>query len=160
MDIGKWGSRAADAVKKYRWPVLVLILGLVLLMLPTGSKTEKKAEAPRQTQAPQPDIQAQLEAILSQIQGVGKVKVMLTQAAGERYVYQFDEDTGKETVIITDGDRNESPVISQVLPPEFLGAIIVCQGAKEPAVKLAVVEAVSKLTGLSSDRISVSFSIH
>ncbi len=154
MDIGKWGSKAADAVKKYRWPLLILILGVVLLILPTGSREEKEVETPQQTQT-EPDIQTQLEIILSQIQGVGKVKVMLTVAAGEQYVYQYDEDSGKETVIITDGDRKESPVISQVLPPEYLGAIIVCQGARDPSVKLAVVEAVSKLTGLSSDRISV-----
>jgi stage III sporulation protein AG len=58
-------------------------------------------------------------------------------------------------VIITDGNRNQKPVISQVIPAKYLGAVIICQGADQPTVRLAIVEAVSKLTGLGTDRVCV-----
>jgi stage III sporulation protein AG len=98
------------------------------------------------------------------MQGVGRVKIMLTVMEGERMIYQADEDvtTGdnnstvrNETIILTDSERNQHALISQILAPRYLGAVIVCQGADDPYVKWAVVEAVSKATGLGADRISV-----
>ena len=88
---------------------------------------------------------------------------MLTVAAGEKIVYQTDEDisggenvtTRIETVIVTGTDRAQTGLIQQVNPPTYLGAIVVCQGADRPAIRLAIVEAVSKVTGLGSDKISV-----
>ena len=58
-------------------------------------------------------------------------------------------------MIITDSDRKEEGLITQVDPPVYQGAIIVCQGADRGAVRLAIVEAVSRVTGLGADRISV-----
>jgi hypothetical protein len=36
-----------------------------------------------------------------------------------------------------------------------MGAVIVCQGADKPVVRLAIVEAVADATGLSTDTITV-----
>ena len=109
------------------------------------------------------DITEELTEILCQIEGAGRVKVMLTAATGETTVYQQDEDITsgengsirRETVIITDSDRGQSGLVQQVNPPEYLGAIIVCEGADRAAVRLSIIEAVSKVTGLGTDRISV-----
>ncbi len=164
MDINTVGTKLLEGIKRFRYPLLVLVVGIVLMLLP--GEREAAQKAPQTTQATQEkaDITQQLEQILGQIQGVGKVKVMLTQAEGESYRYQYDEDVSmsdgsstsrKDTVIITDADRNETPVISQILPPKYLGAVIVCQGAENASVKLAVVEAVARITGLGADMISV-----
>ena len=92
------------------------------------------------------------------------MKVLLTISKGEKKEYQTDEDqsyneTGndirKETVIIRDGEDNETALLIQIIAPEYLGAIVVCEGADDANVKLAVLEAVSKATGLRSDSISV-----
>ncbi len=156
MDMKKLGSTLPTLVKKYKYPILVLLVGVLLMCIPVSGK-EKASQQPLQTQPQEEqDLASQLEDILSQIQGVGSVRVLLTQASGEAYRYQYDESSDrKDTVIITDGDRNQSPVIQQILPPKYLGAVVVCQGAEAPAVKLAVVEAVSRLTGLGADTISV-----
>jgi hypothetical protein len=37
----------------------------------------------------------------------------------------------------------------------YQGAVVLCQGAADAAVRLAVVEAVSKATGLGADKICV-----
>jgi stage III sporulation protein AG len=163
MDIKEFGKKAAGLIGKYRYALLVLALGLVLMMVPIGNK-KTAVETPREETVTAKDPSAELAHILGQIKGVGKVQVLLTVKTGQTTVYQTDEDadhsdTGssirKETVIITDSDRNQHPVVMQVLPPSYLGAVIVCQGADEAGVRLAVVEAVSKATGLGADKISV-----
>ena len=79
-------------------------------------------------------------------------------------LYQTDDSTSYsdtsnttriDTVTVTDDTRNQTGLIQQVIPPTYQGAIVVCQGADSPAVRLAIVEAVSKVTGLGADRISV-----
>jgi stage III sporulation protein AG len=106
-------------------------------------------------------LQQELEQILSQIRGAGKVKVLLTELTGSQTVYQTDQDQRGEgssnikTVIIADKDRNQNGLVHRVDPPVYLGAVIVCQGGDSAAVKLAIVEAVASVTGLSTDRITV-----
>ena len=89
---------------------------------------------------------------------------MLTESMGEEIHYQTDEDQTvsadsdscrSDTVIVTGEDRGQSGLIRKVNPPTYRGAIVVCQGADRAAVRLAIVEAVSAVTGLGADRISV-----
>lgn len=151
-----------NTIKQYKYVALVLALGLLLMLLPQKDSQEAApAQIPAQT-AETPE--EKLEQILSQIQGVGKVKVLLSVAQGEQVVYVVDEDRSdatdsdslrRETVIVTDTERAQTGLISQVLPPTYLGAVIVCQGGDLPGVQLAVVEAVSDATGLTADKISV-----
>lgn len=158
-----WISKGYDYFKKYRYVILVLAIGLVLMLLPERTETET-TPIPTQPQMNSEDTSQQLEDILSQIQGAGRVKVLLTRATEEEILYQTNEDEShtadsssirQETVIIANSDRGETGLIQTVIPPTYLGAIIVCQGADSPTVKLSIVEAVSNATGLGTDRITV-----
>jgi len=161
MELLKWKASALDAIKKYRFAALVLGVGLLLMLLP-GKKQDVSAEEPQPT-VQTVTVTEELTQILAQIQGVGKVRVMLTVSTGETTVYQYDEDRKegdnpsfqKDTVIIADSQRNESGLVQQIVSPQYRGALVVCDGADQPSVCLAVVEAVSRITGLSTDRISV-----
>lgn len=109
---------------------------------------------------PRQDLQTGLEEILSQIQGAGRVRVLLTQREGERTVYQTDEDSTSsgirsDTVLLNGSDRSQTGLVQQVNPPTYLGAVIVCQGADSASVRLAIVSAVGSVTGLSTDKITV-----
>jgi stage III sporulation protein AG len=139
---------------KYRYVLIVIAVGLVLMLLPGTSG--KESEPTQQILETAPDIETELARILSKINGVGKVEVMLTMAHGQETCYQIDQ-RGEDysTVIISDSNRNELGLIRQVNPPVYLGAIVVCQGGDEPSVRLAIVESVAKVTGLGADRISV-----
>ncbi len=163
MDIRTLTKNIPKWFHKYRYPILILLIGLVLFTLP-GKKETPTQQRTQTVTTPTVDIDQNLTQILGQIQGVGKVRVMLTVAEGEKTLYQADEDTTagetssatqQDTVIITDANRTQQALVLQVLPPKYLGAVIVCQGADNPAVKWAIVEAVSKATGLGADRISV-----
>ena len=151
-------------IGKYKYMILVLLIGLALIMLP-DLKDETIQEPLSEVKPKQGgSVNEELSNILSKIQGAGDVHVYLTIAAGEKTIYQTDEDysmhtdtstTKIETVIVSSSDRGQSGLIQQVNPPQYLGALIVCQGADSPAVQLSIVDAVSKITGLGTNCISV-----
>lgn len=153
------GKNLAAWFRKYRYPIIILLVGFVLMLI--SGKTEKKDIQIQVTETkPQMDISTQLKQILAQMEGIGKVDLMLSISAGEKTIYQTDENQSNgalrtETVIITDSNRNQQALISQVQPITYRGAIIICQGADDPKIKLAIVEAVSRLTGLGADCICV-----
>lgn len=156
MDIKLVKGKIKALWQKYRYAILVLILGIALMMIP--GKSEKANEAPVHIQAEtQPDMEQRLEGILSQISGAGKVSVMVTVAEGELTLYQQDSDSGGrlDTVIVTDEKRNQQGLIQQILPQTYQGVIVVCQGANHASVRLSIIEAVSKVTGLGTDKIVV-----
>ncbi len=163
MDRVELREKALDALKKYRYVLPVLLVGVILMLLPEG-KVEEMPPATPIVESKTMDLQTALENILRNVEGAGKVQVLLTPAAGERVVYQTDEnintgestkDIRRETVIITDSGRSESGLVQQVLPPVYQGAIVLCQGADSPTVRLFIVEAVAKATGLSTNHITV-----
>lgn len=164
MDFIELGKNAGRYLKKYSYVALILGVGILLMLLPSGNSDTEAQTDPTTSTQPQQSTQEALEEILSQIQGAGKVKVLLTVAAGESIVYQTDENstagtdsstTKIETVIITDAGKAQQGLVQQVNPPVYLGAVVVCQGADSAAVRLAVTEAVADATGLSTDKISV-----
>ena len=164
MEISRHLERIQKQLGKYKYAGLILVIGVALMCIPWENKVSSANEPIREPEAVSLTIEEQLEKILSQLQGAGNVQVMLSISDGEKTIYQYDEDAvirdgessiRTDTVIITDGDRNQKPVISQVIPVKYLGAVILCQGADQPAVRLSIVEAVSKLTGLGADRICV-----
>ena len=159
MDWVATRDKILNFAKRYWYVLLVLLIGLGLMALPTEEQDRVTSVSQPETQ-PQ-ILQQELEQILSQIRGAGKVKVLLTELTGSQTVYQTDQDQRGEdssnikTVIITDKDRNQNGLVHRVDPPVYLGAVIVCQGGDSAAVKLAIVEAVASVTGLSTDRITV-----
>lgn len=160
MDWVTLRSRGKELVRKYRYVLLVVLAGLFLMALPDGENTKAAPEPAAAETEPRQDLQTGLEEILSQIQGAGRVRVLLTQREGEQTVYQTDEDSTSsgirsDTVLLNGSDRSQTGLVQQVNPPTYLGAVIVCQGADSASVRLAIVEAVGSVTGLSTDKITV-----
>ena len=146
---------------KYKYPILVALVGLGLMLLPSEQEPNTPTEPPRTVEH---SLEEKLEALLGQIQGAGQVSVLLTEKEGCQTLYQTDSQTDADesgsrrtddTVLIEDENRTESGLVRQTLGPVYRGAVILCQGADDPTVKLAVVEAVRCVTGLGADQISV-----
>ncbi len=147
---------------KNKYAILVVLIGAGLMLIP--SSPSKDALPPEQETVAQRNPQEELEDILYQIEGVGKVSVLLTVLEGEQTLYAYDEDdndangstsTRRDAVLVTDSQRNQSGLVLQRIPPVYQGAVVVCQGGDDPRVRLAVVDAVSNATGLGADRITV-----
>ncbi len=161
MEIKQITGKLQGLIGKYKYAVIILIIGIILMLIP-GKKVQKQQSVAENL--PQNESysvsSAELVEILQSIDGAGKVQVMLSLANGEKKQYINNTDTSEnstkiETVIITDSNRNEAGLIEQINPPLYRGAIVVCQGANSAQVRLAITQAVSKITGLSSDNICV-----
>ena len=155
---------------KYKYVALVALVGALLLLWPEGGGSSKAAESGSSRQdvtAQLQDVEAEMEDILSKISGVGQVQVMLTaDSDGRRQLAEDteeswqDSDSGSgsrssETVVVDDG-QGETPVVTRTWYPTYRGALVVCQGGDQAAVRLAVTEAVTALTGLTADRVTVA----
>ena len=149
--------------KQYRYGILIVAIGIFLMLLPGKSDTSESAKLADTAISAESSVSEELTDILSQIQGVGKVRVMITEATGAETVYQTDLDSTdsadtssrrEETVLISTQNA-DAGLIRTVTPPTYLGAVIVCQGGADPTVRLAVSQAVSAVTGISTDRITV-----
>jgi stage III sporulation protein AG len=139
----------------------VALVGLGLMLLPSEQEPKEPTEPPRVVEH---SLEEKLEGLLGRIEGAGQVSVLLTEKEGSQTLYQTDsqtdaDDSGSrrtdDTVLIEDENRTESGLVRQTLGPVYRGAVILCQGADDPSVKLAVVEAVRCVTGLGADQISV-----
>ena len=164
MDLAGIKNTAVEYIKKYRYVVIVILAGVFLMLLPGGEVPEQIQTVDQTPAAKEEDLQTSLSKILSKIDGAGKVEVLLTAAVGESVIYQTDDDRTEgdttrglrtETVILSDSGRAETGLVKQINPPVYLGAVVLCQGADNPEIRLSLVEAVMRATGLTSDRISV-----
>lgn len=156
MDMESGKQQFITVIKKYQYVLFVILLGVFLMMIPQKAKESQPTAQTEQTK--EPDLQKKLSTILSQISGVGKVEVLLTEAIGSDTIYQMDtrQNLGDaDTVIVMDRNREETGLVKQILPPVYRGAVVVCQGADSASVRLSVVDAVKSVTGLSSDCITV-----
>ncbi len=164
MDIKKVKNSVEKIFQKYKYAVLILVIGTILMLVPSVTAGSKKQSTAPATESKKSSVQEELAEILSNVKGVGKVKVMLKESSGTETIYQTNQDisvsesgsdTRIEVITVTDSQREEQGLIKQINPPQYLGAIILCEGADDPKIKLSVIEAVSKITGLGADKIAV-----
>ena len=156
--------RWSELWKKYKFVLLVVLVGIILMILPVSSQTKETEE--NKSQIPQESfdlaaMEQRMEEVLGKIDGVGKLRLMLTLQSGTRLTLaedtQRDQDrTQRETVTLNRGSGNQEIVITNRFYPVYQGAVVVCQGADSSAVRLAITETVQALTGLPSDRIRVA----
>ncbi len=159
-------EKLRELLKKYRLAALVALAGVVLMLLPTGGGEDDTdgAEAAGEVFSLEA-TEARMAEILETVDGVGKVRVMLTLRSGESLSLAEDSssalgsggDVRQDSQILTvnRGSGKQEVVVTRRLYPTYQGAVVVCQGAGDSRVRLKVSETVGVLTGLSSDKISV-----
>lgn len=158
---------------RYKYGMLVLAVGVVLLVWPGRGVSSPAAESGRpdedclRTEAR--ELETRLENILQTIRDVGTVQVLLTlESDGERQLAEntelsyrgsaaAPEDYSRRSEpVLTEGTGGEESIVTRRSYPVYRGALVVCQGGGRAAVRLTVTEAVAALTGLSADRITVA----
>ena len=116
MEITQFWKKAPDFWKKYKYVIIILLFGLFLMLLPDFSYNEKESTLQaKATQQPEESVEEKLTAILSQIDGAGEVRVMLSYARGEETVYQTDADNSS-------GENNSSTRVESVITPSHKGS--------------------------------------
>ena len=167
-----------------KWQALVLaggLIGLLLLCitsLPGGGKSNTGSQNPasESIRVDLTDYEQQLERrlgeIIGAIAGAGETKVMLTLDCGSEPIYatqgktdqksSYGADTGeeslsasKEYVIIGTGSGAQGLVL-KMLEPQVRGVAVICQGGDDLLVRQAIVEAVTAVLGVGSNKVSVA----
>ncbi len=118
-------------------------------------------------------FEKKLENILSQINGVGKVSVLLTYSESSSIVPIYntsqststteEKDTSGGTRTITSEDNKKDVitdsssniVTEKQVMPKIEGAIVTAQGAKDSNTKSNIIAAVEAVTGLANHKIQV-----
>lgn len=157
-----------EKLKKLRLPALILLIGLALLSLPAERQEAEAAKTQEQPAARQTTLSQELEELLSQVEGAGRVRVMLTVEEGEYTVLQTDlvteqrfsesggeESRREETVFLDAGSARSEAIPVQICGPVYRGAVVVAEGADRASVRLDLVSAVMRVTGLNADEIAV-----
>jgi len=158
-----------NAAVRNKYILAVLLLGVVLILFPTRSS--KNETVPKEDEPPLfllEDEERRIEKALSEADGAGQVKIVLTLKTGTERVLAEDvqlniSDEGDlsdtestvSTVVISSGSSREEPVTLKYIYPEYTGALVVAEGAGSAEVRLLLTQAVASLTGLSSDKITV-----
>lgn len=115
-------EKAGKVLAKYKYLLVVILAGLLILLWPKGAGPPDTTE-----DFNLPEMEQKLTAMLMSVDGAGVVEVMLTLR------------TDREGVVY----------------PRYQGALIVCDGAGDAKTQMAVLEAVTALTGLRSDAVTV-----
>lgn len=118
----------------------------------------------------------ELTALLEKIDGVGKVKVMLTIDGSEEQVpavnindsksntkekdntggtRETTQDNNGTTIVITNDGSKSQPLIVKTNKPKVVGVCVVAEGAKEKYVQLEITQAVTRLFSITADKVSV-----
>lgn len=179
MKKNEWNEKlkhVGQKLGKFKYPLMILLLGVLLLAIPARKDATPTANPEKETLSEpsqdEPDelgaMEEKLSSLLSQMEGAGRVRVMLRYATGSRVIYQTDSNqevssdtdskqtkTEIQTVMASGSGGQDSPVATQTILPTFQGALIVAEGAGNSEVKLNLVNAVSSLTGLGADKITV-----
>lgn len=143
----------------------------------TEDNTKKLAETSNvEESTSNNDIEYRLENILSDIRGVGKVKVLVTYSQTNQVIPMYDEDStqttteetdssggtritnessSKKDIIYEEKDNKKSPITQSIVSAKIEGAIVTAEGAKNSEVKTNIIQAVEAVTGLSTYKIQV-----
>jgi len=167
--------------------IIVIVIGIIIIIA-SGSFFRKDSVKEGQIPASggnstketvkvvTPEEKSEIENILSQIEGAGRVSIMITYFSGKEIVPAYDSkstesntnerDNGGGTKSINQIDSeskmvfeeeggNKKPIIIKELQPEVKGVIVVAEGAGDVQVRERLCKAVQVLMDVPIHRIQV-----
>ena len=110
------------------------------------------------------NLEQRLEEILSNINGVGNVKVFINYSESSETVAMYNENSKTSVTEETDSQKeivyqedsgNKTPIVQKTIEPKIEGAIITAKGASDINIKTSIIQAVEAATGLATHKIQV-----
>ena len=167
-------NKIKEILKKDKKILFLLILASIafaLLLFSELFDSESK-KTPQETSSTAEEyaetIENKLTELVSSIEGAGEAVVMVTVEAGEENIFakeiKSDEDTNEnrasssyeyEYVVIKSGASAENGILLKVIEPEIRGVAIVCDGGENGNVRENIINAVSAVLDIKTNKISV-----
>ena len=144
--------------------------------LATTKNTQTTGETNQKNTTNNNDLEQRLENILSNIDGVGDVKVFINYSETSETVAMYNENSKKSTteetdksggvrkveqtdsqkeIVYQEENGNKTPIVQKTVEPKIEGAIITAKGASDINVKTNIIQAVEAATGLATHKIQV-----
>lgn len=162
------------SIKHIEIIVCVIIIAVLLIIYfnvneDAVAKSSKTSETSDSEQTGLTDgLEERLSSILSEIDGAGEVKVMITYVSTSEQVTASTNNSHTTTTNGTNGQTTttttttSSPIISnsqvivlQEKMPEVKGVIIVADGASNVKVRLSLLQATSTVLGVNANSIQI-----
>lgn len=123
--------------------IIAGIIGIALIFLSSyvdfGSASGKRKDEEFSVRTYSTEIESDLQSVLSQIEGAGKTKVLLTMENSVEYVY-----------------LNDSTTKTKEIQPLIRGVLVVCEGGDSPVVVERITQAVTKALDISTAKVCVT----
>lgn len=172
--MGERIEKIKDIFKKDKKLLIILILAIVgiLLLLVSELIPDTKSEISKEDSQTMSEyaesMENKLKKIISSIEGAGNTDVMVTVDTSEENVFakeiKTDEESNEnkkstkyeyEYIVIKSGSNGESGMLLKVIEPNIRGVAIVCDGGDNPAVKEDIINTVSAVLDIKTNKISV-----
>lgn len=171
--------------------IVFIIIGIIIIIAggtffdnrnqekktPPQDNEEVEMVATMKGESEKNDVEKKMEELLSQINGAGKVTVMVTYVSMKEIVPYSDvkknlnntdekdssggtrkvsQDTYESSIAYEEGeDGKKKPIIVKELTPEVKGVVVISDGARDASVKENLVNAVKVLMDIPVHRVQV-----
>ena len=161
--------------------IILILVGVLfaVITIPTEKKedgSEKEMVQEVSELSNYDDYEAQLEKrleeILSCVDGVGRVKVMITLQASSKEIIEKDistqqehntnadnditsHSTKEENAVYTENGNTSMPYVVQEIYPEIEGILVVAEGGDNSYINLAITDAIQALFDVEIHKIKI-----
>ncbi len=172
--MGERIEKIKDIFKKDKKLLIILILAIVgILFLVLSEIVPEKENEDSDIKNLTTDeyavmIEDKLSFLISSIEGAGETVVMVTVDTGEENVYAKEVKTDEETnddktsskyeyeyIVIKSGSSSENGMLLKVIEPNIRGVAVVCDGGDNAAVRENIINTVSAVLDIKTNKISV-----
>ena len=188
-----WSKIDLEKLRHMRKDQLLIffLVGMLLLViaLPSGTKEKEKdsrhseidGEEAVGTQAEEQDyaryLERRLEETLSQLDGAGNVRVMVTLQSSAQKIVEKDTQGERDAITEEDsqggrrtsentshqettvyegmGEKSQEPYVSKELTPRVEGVVVLAEGGENALVKRNITEAIQALFGIDTHKIRI-----
>ena len=188
-----WSKIDLEKLRHMRKDQLLIffLVGVLLLViaLPSGTKEKEKdsrhseidGEEAVGTQAEEQDsaryLERRLEETLSQLDGAGNVRVMVTLQSSAQKIVEKDTQGERDAITEEDsqggrrtsentshqettvyegmGEKSQEPYVSKELTPRVEGVVVLAVGGENALVKRNITEAIQALFGIDTHKIRI-----
>lgn len=142
--------------KNNRRILIILIIGVIIMLFPSLLKSAPKTEKSNSAFSEE----ERLCRILSDINGAGKVSVMITYYGTTEKDIAYEVKTASSEGLSASEDKKavmsgSEPMVVKETYPEVKGVIVTAQGAENAAVKRKLTEAVTAALDIPEYRVCI-----
>ena len=165
-------------IKNIEIIIAVIVIALIILLYSLISVNKKNdvkissAVNEKQEMSLTAEVERKLTEVLSQIDGAGKVKVMITYSSSPEKIIANTKSTHTNTtsssgsvttststvtetpIIISSSGKSELYIIKEIMP-QVVGVIVVAGGADNARVRLDLMRAVQTILNINANSIEI-----